>query len=51
MVLLYFFDRDHARGLLPRPGGSTLLALLLLAGCIVASILLGRRALNALTTI
>ncbi|MGK5680931.1 HAAS signaling domain-containing protein [Actinoplanes sp. URMC 104] len=45
MVLAYAFtDNSSGLGLLPRLGGSTVVALVLLTGCVIASILLGRRA-------
>jgi hypothetical protein len=44
MAIVYLFDGSRDGGLLPRLGGSTLLSLLLLAGCVVASILVGKRA-------
>ena len=43
MAIAYLFDGSGHRGLLPRIGGSDLLALILLAGCVVLSITLGRR--------
>ncbi|MCO8277114.1 hypothetical protein M1L60_41725 [Actinoplanes sp. TRM 88003] len=43
MAVAYFLDAQSTVGLLPRIGNSTLIALVLLAGCIVASIALGRR--------
>ncbi|GAB2599035.1 hypothetical protein Aab01nite_75240 [Paractinoplanes abujensis] len=47
MALAYLFDASgNQPGLLPRIGGSTLVALLLLTGCVVASILVGHRRLG-----
>jgi hypothetical protein len=44
MAIAYFFDDNSQRmGLLPRIGGSDLLAVILLAGSVIVSILLGRR--------
>ena len=44
MALAYFVDGQSTQvGLLPRIGNSTLVALVLLAGCIVVSVALGRR--------
>ena len=47
MALAYLLD-DQQRdlGLLPRIGGSELIALVLLAGCVVVSIMFGRKALT-----
>jgi hypothetical protein len=44
MAVVYLLDRGNGRGLLPRLGGSTLLSLLLLGGCLIVSILIGKRA-------
>lgn len=44
MVIVWLFDDSRNHGLLPRLGGSTLLALIWLGACVVASILIGRRA-------
>jgi hypothetical protein len=44
MAIVVFFDGGADRGLLPRLGGSTLLSLMLLAGCLIVSILIGKRA-------
>ncbi len=44
MAIVYLFDGSRDGGLLPRLGGSTLLSLLLLAGCVIGSILVGKRA-------
>ncbi|MBU2668809.1 hypothetical protein KOI35_35390 [Actinoplanes bogorensis] len=47
MALAYLFDAgSQSPGLLPRVGGSTFIALLLLGGCVVGSILVGRRDLT-----
>ncbi|GID26582.1 HAAS signaling domain-containing protein [Paractinoplanes brasiliensis] len=47
MAVAYLFDASGNRpGLLPRIGGSTLVALILLAGCVIASILVGQRRLG-----
>jgi hypothetical protein len=44
MAIVWIFDDGRSHGLLPRLGGSTLLALVWLAGCVTVSILVGRRA-------
>jgi hypothetical protein len=44
MAIVYFFDGRENWGLLPRLGSSTIFALLLLAGCVILSILIGKRA-------
>jgi hypothetical protein len=44
MAITFIFDTGDNVGLLPRVGGSDVFALVLLAGCVVASILIGRRA-------
>ena len=44
MAIVFFFDGSRDGGLLPRLGGSTLLSLMLLAGCLVVSILIGKQA-------
>ena len=47
MALAYLLDENSGSlGLLPRIGGSELIALALLAACVVGSILLGRRGLR-----
>jgi hypothetical protein len=49
MVISYLFDDSRSSmGLLPRIGGSDLFALVLLLGCVIVSILLGRRAVAGL---
>ena len=44
MAIVWLFDDSRNHGLLPRLGGSTLLALVWLAGCVAVSILIGRQA-------
>jgi hypothetical protein len=44
MVIVWIFDDSRNHGLLPRLGGSTLLALIWLCACVAASILVGKRA-------
>jgi hypothetical protein len=44
MAVVWIFDDGHNHGLLPRLGGSTLLALVWLAACLAVSILVGKRA-------
>jgi len=44
MAIVWIFDDGRDHGLLPRLGGSTLLALVWLAGCVAVSILVGKRA-------
>jgi hypothetical protein len=44
MAITFIFDTGDNVGLLPRVGGSDVFALILLGGCVVASILAGRRA-------
>jgi hypothetical protein len=44
MAVVFLFDSNRDPGLLPRLGGSTLLSLLLLAGCLMVSITIGKRA-------
>jgi hypothetical protein len=44
MAIVWIFDDSRDHGLLPRLGGSTLLALVWLAACLVASILIGKQA-------
>lgn len=46
MAVTVLFDDGHNHGLLPRIGGSTLLALIWLTGCVIGSILIGKRAGN-----
>ncbi len=47
MAIAYLFDSSsQAPGLLPRIGGSTIIALVLLAACVIGSIVLGRRRLQ-----
>jgi hypothetical protein len=43
MALAFLLEGNRNRGLLPRLGGSFLVALVLLAGCVLLSITLGRR--------
>jgi hypothetical protein len=43
MAITFIFDTGDNVGLLPRVGGSDVFALVLLGGCVVASILFGRR--------
>ena len=44
MAIVWLFDDSRNHGLLPRLGGSTLLALVWLAGCVTLSILIGKQA-------